>query len=129
MINIFNDYIFSPIGFIISIITLFTTLNVKKKVNEALTVKELRNELSNYMKEFKKYSNLINNRSLPDNKAMDFRQFLVKLDTYYSSIHKDISKYTSSCIKLLADKDKINYEELTMQVAALQTIIEREGKK
>lgn len=112
MIDIFdslNTYVFGPIGFIISIVTLFISWNINKKVNQSLDKQKLKVDQPELSEKLDIFIKWVESSNFPRENIVQVRSLLSKISAeypYFAEKRKIIKGINTS----------INREELDSQV-------------
>lgn len=86
MIDIFvslNTYVFGPIGFIISIVTLFISWNINKKVNQSLDKQKLKVDQPELSEKLDIFIKWVESSNFPRENIVQVRSLLSKISAEY----------------------------------------------
>ncbi|HJA91456.1 MAG TPA: hypothetical protein H9948_11785 [Candidatus Jeotgalibaca merdavium] len=115
MIDIFdslNTYVFGPIGFIISIVTLFISWNINKKVNQSLDKQKLKVDQPELSEKLDIFIKWVESSNFPRENIVQVRSLLSKISAEYPYFAE--KRKIKKIIKGI--NTSINREELDSQV-------------
>lgn len=121
-----NTYVFGPIGFLISIMTLLLSLRINKKVNDSLDIHELKEKKEEIQKNFDNYIDLVTHGKLKKEESTQLRGFIYYINEKYP-FYSDKPKTKDSINKVLEciQNDDFSSEELQKNLIRLKAQIER----
>lgn len=125
MIDIFdslNTYVFGPIGFIISIVTLFISWNINKKVNQSLDKQKLKVDQPELSEKLDIFIKWVESSNFPRENIVQVRSLLSKISAEYPYFAE--KRKIKKIIKGI--NTSINREELDSQVS-LDNLIKLEA--
>ena len=125
LIDIFdslNTYVFGPIGFIISIVTLFISWNINKKVNQSLDKQKLKVDQPELSEKLDIFIKWVESSNFPRENIVQVRSLLSKISAEYPYFAE--KRKIKKIIKGI--NTSINREELDSQVS-LDNLIKLEA--
>lgn len=125
--NSLNTYVFGPVGFIISIVTLFISWNINKKVNQSLDKQKLKLDQPGISEKLEIFIKWVENSNFPRENIVQVRSLLSKISAEYPYFaEKRRIKKIMKGINTSINREELDSQVLLDNLIKLEANVRRE---